>query len=215
MSVAEGRTARNLRQERTAVVAHALVVVAYPDPASLTHSVARCLEDALGPTTVEVADLAAEGFDPRYTLADRRSYREGAVLPPDVVREQQRLDRASDLVLVFPVYWWSVPALLKGWIDRVFVAGWAFDHSSETGLQPRLQALTTHVVAIAGDDSGAYDRHGYREAMASQLAHGVLDYCGSRRGAFEYLHESESDHEALQPEVDRVVAVVRDSVNRG
>ena len=38
--------------------------------------------------------------------------------------EQQRLDRADALVLVYPIYWWSFPAQLKGWIDRVFIQDW-------------------------------------------------------------------------------------------
>jgi putative NADPH-quinone reductase len=48
-----------------------------------------------------------------------------ATPPADVLAEQARIDRADALVLVFPIYWWSLPGLLKGWIDRVFVNGWA------------------------------------------------------------------------------------------
>jgi NAD(P)H dehydrogenase (quinone) len=42
-----------------------------------------------------------------------------SALPDDILREQQRVERADMLVFVFPVYWWSVPGLLKGWFDRV------------------------------------------------------------------------------------------------
>ncbi|WP_338146380.1 NAD(P)H-dependent oxidoreductase [Streptomyces boncukensis] len=113
--------------------------------------------------------------------------------PADVVREQRRLDRATDLVLIFPVYWWSMPALLKGWIDRGFVNGWAFEVSPTSGLRPRLQALTTHLLPIAGADSGAYERHGYEKALRAQIEHGIVDYCGSRRGATEFIYESEQE----------------------
>ncbi|MVA76630.1 flavodoxin family protein [Auraticoccus sp. F435] len=192
---------------------HTLVVVANPDPRSLTHAVARELAAALPPGSVEVADLAEEGFDPRFTLADRRAYSADGSLPPDVLREHRRLDRATDLVLVFPVYWWSVPALLKGWIDRVFVNGWAFDHDPGQGLRPRLGALTTHLVPVAGDDAGAYDRHGYERSLRTQLEHGVVDYCGSRRGATVFIHESERDDAAARAEeVARAVRTVRDAV---
>jgi NAD(P)H dehydrogenase (quinone) len=95
-----------------------LIVTTHPDPDSLTHHLAQRLAQELrstsDSTSVEVADLAAEGFDPRYTLADRHTYRVGGDFTPDVAAEQERLDRATDLVLVFPVYWWSAPALLKG-----------------------------------------------------------------------------------------------------
>lgn len=113
---------------------HALLVVAHHDPKSLTHSLA--VQVAAGLTaaghTYEIADLAAEGFDPRYTAADHRVHRTHAEPPADVLAEQARIDRADALVLAFPIYWWSLPGLLKGWVDRVFVNGWAIDYGPDS-----------------------------------------------------------------------------------
>ncbi|SFT05445.1 NAD(P)H dehydrogenase (quinone) [Streptomyces harbinensis] len=193
-----------------------LLVTAHPDPDSLTHHVADRLAAALRPRAVEVADLHREGFDPRFTPADRRHYREGGTHPADVAREHRRLDRATDLVLVFPVYWWSVPALLKGWIDRVFVNGWAFEHSADAGLRPRLQRLTTHLLPIAADDAGSFERHGYDRALRTQLEHGFVDYIGSRRGATAFIHESEQPSaEATAASVARAVRAVSEAVRAG
>ncbi|MGG7306701.1 NAD(P)H-dependent oxidoreductase [Curtobacterium sp. AB451] len=183
-----------------------LIVTAHPDPDSLTHHVAEELRAALPEGTVETADLAAEGFDPRFTLADRQTYRTGAGAPHDVVAEQQRIDRATDLVLVFPVWWWSVPALLKGWIDRVFVNGWAFDVDPDGGLRRTLGRLTIHLVPVAGDDAGVWDRHGYRAALRTQIEHGVVDFCGARRGVTVFVHESE--HEDATVRAQAVAAAV-------
>ncbi|TDT42036.1 NAD(P)H dehydrogenase (quinone) [Streptomyces sp. BK208] len=191
---------------------HTLLVAANPDPRSLTHYVLGRLEAALQPGPVEVADLAAEGFDPRFTPADRRAYH-GGDYPADVVAEHRRLERATDLVLVFPVYWWSMPALLKGWIDRVFVNGWAFEHSPASGLQPKLQALTTHLLFLAGADCGAYERHGYERALRTQIEHGIVDYCGSRRGSTAFLYDSEQlTPEATVRDVDRAVRTITEAI---
>ncbi|MCU4745776.1 MULTISPECIES: NAD(P)H-dependent oxidoreductase [unclassified Streptomyces] len=190
-----------------------LLVTAHPDPDSLTHHVARQLASALQPRAVEVADLHRERFDPRFTQADRRHYREGGAHAPDVAREHRRLDRATDLVLVFPVYWWSMPALLKGWIDRVFVNGWAFDYSAGSGLRPRLQRLTTHLLPIAGEDAGGFERHGYERALRTQIEHGIVDYIGSRRGATAFIHESEQPSSGATAEsVARAVRLVSEAV---
>ena len=198
-----------------------LIVTAHPDPASLTADVARRLAAALegtagAPATpgspVEIADLAAEGFDPRGTLADRHTYRTGTDAPPDVAREQHRLDGATDVVLVFPVWWWSVPALLKGWIDRVFVNGWAFTVDPAGGLTRRLGRLTVHLLPVAGDDAGVYDRHGYREALRTQLEHGVVDFCGARRGVTAFVHDSEQEDDAAR---ERAVAAAVEAVRQG
>lgn len=190
-----------------------LVVTAHPDSDSLTHHVAERLISALRPRAVEVADLHREQFDPRFTPVDRRAYHEDGNHPPDVVREHRRLDRATDLVLVFPVYWWSMPALLKGWIDRVFVNGWAFEYSAESGVRPRLQRLTTHLLPVAGADSGTYERHGYERALRTQIEHGIVDYVGSRRGATAFIHESEQlSSAATAASVTRAVRAVSEAV---
>jgi NAD(P)H dehydrogenase (quinone) len=188
-----------------------LIVTAHPDPESLTHHVARRLRDTLPPGSAELADLADEGFDPRFTLADRQTYRTGVAAPPDIVAEQQRIDRATDLVLVFPVWWWSMPALLKGWVDRVFVNGWAFDIEAEGAMRRNLGRLTVHLVPIAGDDSGVYERHGYGEALRTQVVHGIVDFCGARRGITAFVHESESDDASAR---GRAVTAAVDAVRR-
>ena len=164
---------------------------------------------------MEVADLAAEGFDPRFGPADRHTYRVGGDFPEDVAREQRRLDAAEHLVLVFPVYWWSMPALLKGWIDRVFVNGWAFDVGQAGALRRNLGRLTVHLLPIAGDDASVYERHGYGEALRTQIEHGIVDFCGAKRGVTVLIHESEQeDSEARAASVDRAVEAVVGAVGR-
>lgn len=90
--------------------------------------------------SVEIADLVAEGFDPRYSAADQAAYRRGGTTPAVVAAEQARIDRSDALVLVYPVYWWSFPGVLNGWIDRVFANGWAYQ-DTETGVVKKLQEL--------------------------------------------------------------------------
>lgn len=172
-----------------------LVVVAHPDPRSLTHEVARLIAvgiETAGPShSSQIADLAAEGFDPVFSHADRVVYRTKSSTPEDVAREQARIACVDALVLVFPIFWWSMPALLKGWIDRVFVNGWAFDYDPSMRIVKKLEHLTIHTVGTAASDAGTYHRHGYLAAMQTQLSHGVIDYCGARRGLFHLIHEAE------------------------
>ncbi|MDY0833722.1 NAD(P)H-dependent oxidoreductase [Pseudomonas sp. SED1] len=173
---------------------HALIVVAHHDSHSLTHSLAK--QAAAGITaaghTFEIADLAAEGFDPRYSAADHKVHRTRATPPADVLAEQARLDRADALVLVFPIFWWAMPALLKGWIDRVFVNGWAIDYSLETKVVKKLGHLQVHLLGVGGADEGVFERHGYANAMRTQIDHGIFDYCGAKVLTSELLLDSES-----------------------
>ncbi len=160
---------------------HILVVMAHPAGPSLTRSVASAILDAgtaLG-HTVELLDLVAEGFDPVFGPADHAAFTAAGPTPPDVRREQQRIDRADHLVLVHPVYWWSMPAVLKGWIDRVFVSGWAFEENADGGIVKKLGRLNVHLIALAGASAATYAKHGYRDAMRVQIDHGIFEFCGA------------------------------------
>jgi putative NADPH-quinone reductase len=190
------------------VIVKTLIVTAHPDPKSLTTAIARQLQDAVHPVDVELVDLAAEGFDPRFGPADREHYRGKGDVPADVAREQRRLDDIDHLVLVFPVYWWSMPALLKGWIDRVFINGWAFDIDPEGGTRRNLGGLTIHLLPVAGDAAGTYERHGYKQAIRTQIEHGIVDYCGAQRGSTAFVYESERD------DADARQALVADAVEK-
>lgn len=186
-----------------------LVVTAHPDTGSLTHHAARRLAELLGPDHVTVAHLAQEGFDPRSTLADRRAYLGEAPPGPDVLAEQRRVDGADHLVLVFPVHWWSLPALLKGWVDRVLVAGWAFDLDEDGSVVPRLQRLTVHLLPLSGTSAASFARHGYTESFRTQVEQGVVGYCGARAGVTAFVHDSESgDRQAVAAAVERAAGAV-------
>ncbi|MEW1931624.1 NAD(P)H-dependent oxidoreductase [Rhodococcus sp. NPDC079359] len=192
-----------------------LVVVSHSDPDSLTHHVARSVSDAIrvAGNTVETADLAAENFDPRFEDADLKLFRGNGTTPADVRAEQERIDRADHLVLVFPMYWWSMPALLKGWIDRVFVSGWAYQYSPGVGFDKKLDRLTVHLVALAGDDADSFERHGVDAAFRTQIERGIIEYCGATVGSTNFLYETDTrSREALDAEVADLASAIADQV---
>ena len=177
---------------------HALIVIGHHDPQSLTHALARQIAAGLANAGhgSEIADLASEGFDPRFGLADHAVHRRLAAPPADVLREQARIERADALVLVYPIYWWSLPALLKGWVERVFSNGWAFDYEGGITVK-KLRGMKVHLVGVAGADSGTFERHGYGEAMRVQIEHGIFDYCGAEVLSSTLLDDSEGAAPAL------------------
>lgn len=179
---------------------HALIVVSHPDPQSLTHAVAHSFAEGVkesGHHTTELADIAAEGFQAAFNPADRAAFLLHASAQPDVLREQERIDRSDALVVVYPVYWWSFPGQLKGWIDRVFSNGWAYAETPEGAIEKRLGRLAVHLIGIGGADAGTYARHGYDKAMRTQIDHGIFDYCGAKVVTSEILHGIEGEKAAL------------------
>ena len=186
---------------------HTLIVVSHPDSQSLTHMVAGQLAEGITAAggSVDIADLAAEGFDPRFTLNDVAAFRQQEPVTPDIIAEQKRIDGADTLVLVYPIYWWSMPAQLKGWIDRVFTHGWAYE-DDEGRLVKKLQRLKVHLVAIGAGDIRTYARHGYFAAMRTQIDHGIFDFCGAEVVTSELLLQTPG--EALSAEVQNVKQLI-------
>lgn len=119
---------------------HALIVHCHPEPCSFNTALTEIAVEELRKQghTIEVSDLYAEGFDPiegpqhfpqravsNYfsALTEQRHASESSALPADVTREIDRLERAQLVIFQFPLWWHSTPAMLKGWLDRVFVYG--------------------------------------------------------------------------------------------
>lgn len=129
-----------------------LLVYAHPVPDSLNATLSRQAQQAIRERgwPLEVLDLNAVEFDPVMPGAERGAYYGGDTPPddPTVAAMVDQLRRAELLVLVFPTWWFGFPAILKGWFDRIWRPGVAFDHSPDMGrLIPRLTNLR-HVVAI-------------------------------------------------------------------
>jgi len=106
----------------------ALVLFAHPCPESFNAAVHKVVVDTLRSRTWDVddCDLNAEGFQPVLTQADRRGYHDEATNIEPVRAYVERLRAATALVLVFPVWNYGYPAILKGFLDRVFLPGVSF-----------------------------------------------------------------------------------------
>jgi NAD(P)H dehydrogenase (quinone) len=186
---------------------HALILFAHPEPGSLSASTARNIAAGLTEAgmTAEVADIAGEGFDPRMTEADLAVVRGLGTPPADVAREQERVERADALVIVHPAYWWAMPALLKGWVDRVLTFGWAFGTEGATVLADR----DVHLVRLGGSSPETYETHSYSEAIRTGVEHGIFEFAGSPVASSHLVHSAPEGIEARAAEsVDAVVASV-------
>lgn len=112
-----------------------LVVIAHPLNESLCQAMARSAIDTLSSAghTVVVEDLYAAQFPPALTSTERHSYYRPPFDASSVQAQADRLLNAEALVLVFPTWWFGFPAILKGWFDRVWAPGIAYDHASDFG----------------------------------------------------------------------------------
>ena len=161
-----------------------LLVFAHPRRDSLTGQVADRISQVLLASgfTVEFADLIAEGFDPVLRQEDEPDWDDpDKVYSPAVMSEMERIRRNDATIMVFPVYSWSVPAILKGWLDRVWNYGFAYG--------PRkYPQKRVWMVGIAGNTREDFAKRRYDEAMQICLDLGLLGYCRIPDRRLELLH---------------------------
>lgn len=190
----------------------ALVVLAHPLSDSLCAHLAREAIDALRArgVDVDVLDLYAETFQPALTEAERRLHYATPEPGPDIVALQQRLARAEMLILVFPTWWFSMPAMLKGWFDRVWAPKFAFEHG--TPLKPLLSGLKSCLVVTTLGSPWWIDWIVMRQPVKRVLKTGLIFACAPQ-ARFDML----SFHEAETADAGRVedfVARMKKAVER-
>ena len=173
---------------------HALIVLAHPEPASFTAALARTAAEALEDAgwTVDLDDLVREGFTADLTRDDLAPAsdaelvqimweQEGATARDGyavAVLDQMRRLQAADLVVTaFPFWWFSVPGVLKSWIDRVFANGVGYGHDPYVdGPLRGKRALAAVAVGGSADNYGPGGTMGDIHALLNPLLHGTFGY---------------------------------------
>ncbi|WP_084399540.1 NAD(P)H-dependent oxidoreductase [Henriciella aquimarina] len=160
---------------------------------------------------IDVLDLHREGFDPRFTEEDHAHFW-GGPIPPEITAAHERVNKADRLAFIFPVYWWGMPALMKGWIERVFTVGWAYqfgdgvDDRGKGAKSSLLDNKPTTLIGIAGSKQQTYERYGYDAAMRTQIEVGTFAYCGIKDIESHLIFDVEGDHNADKRDAGLVMA---------
>lgn len=133
-------------------------------------------QPVLGPADFDAADAAR----PFNAQAAQRAAVEAGRQAPDVAAEQAKLARADLLLLIFPVWWFAPPAILKGWIDRVFALDVAYGGGCwfDRGVYRGKRALLCLTTGARADRFSAEGLFGPIEWVLHPLRVGVLNFCG-------------------------------------
>ena len=157
---------------------------------------------------IEIADLYREGFDPRMPEADEPDWSDPAKRYSEAaLAEQARIERNDALVFVFPVWWWSMPAMLKGWIDRVWNNGWAYGSRK----LPHKRAL---LIGTCSASAAAFAKRGYDTSIETQLVVGIANYCGIENAGLVLMHDVTGDAATRAAHLERARQLGRQFTGR-
>ncbi len=161
---------------------HTLVILSHPYARSYCHAlferVSQTLEQA--GHTVDRLHLDGEHFDPVMRGADLAVYAKGQSADPAVRAYQARIDAAQQLVFIFPIWWEVMPALLKGFLDKVFTKGWAYE-PARFGLKGHLSHIQRAVVLTTMNTPKWAYRWLYGDAVQRAFVRGTLRKCGVQK----------------------------------
>lgn len=159
-----------------------LLVLAHPMDGSYAASIARLARETLEACghEVDLLDLYKEDFDPRLTVAEREAYLSPQPDTSAVRHLVSRLQAADALVLVFPQWWFNLPAILKGFIDRVFAPGVAFQHDAHGGrIKPALTNIRHFWVFSTTGSPWWLVKVYMGDPVRRQLKRGVAVFCAN------------------------------------
>lgn len=155
-----------------------LIVYAHPNPASLNHHFLQTVVQTLeaGNHHVVIRDLNTINFNPVLSLEDMQQQRKG-VVDEAVMAEQEFITWAEVITFIYPIWWTGMPAIMKGYIDRVMSYGFAYryDQGIQKGL---LTGKATVIINTQGKSKAEYGAIGMDQALVLTSDKGIYTYCG-------------------------------------
>jgi putative NADPH-quinone reductase len=154
---------------------NALVILAHPNPASFNHALGTRVLESLQEREIAVHfhDLYAEGFDPVMQLDE---YRRKVSFDPNVQGFVRELESSRLLVFIHPDWWGQPPAIMKGWIDRVFRSGVAYEFEGEEfGTKEKVPLLTDRrAMTVITSEAGPLEM----DTTVHLWRRHVFEFCG-------------------------------------
>lgn len=187
-----------------------LIVVAHPREGSFTHEVCRIYAEELRARGhhVVLRDLYAMKFNPVATVEDITGNRTGKV-PPDVKIEQEHLVWSDVITLIHPIWWIDRPAILKGYIDRVFAIGFAYGYGP-SGPVGTLKGKRAVIFTSAGSTQDHFDQSGKMQAVRVAQDLGTMEFCNIEM--IEHVHFSPVGSRSTPEMVENYKQRVRETV---
>ncbi|MCP5367469.1 MAG: NAD(P)H-dependent oxidoreductase [Hyphomicrobiales bacterium] len=156
-----------------------LVVFAHPRANSFNQRVRDSYLAGLyaGGHQVVLRDLYRMGFDPVFTDADAQALRRGAP-PPDIRAEMDHVTAADVITFISPIWWISLPAILKGYVDRVFAYGFAYRHGADGLVEGMLEGKKAVIFTSSGSTLEHFEKSGKLQAVRTAQDLGTMEFCG-------------------------------------
>lgn len=183
-----------------------LIIYAHPKTRGNGYSILQEVKKQLGRRKYEVLDLYAMRYDP--VLKDEELYTAGKKkISKRNLEIQKKIRKAEGLVFVYPVWWGSMPAILKGFIDRVLTPPFAFEYVKKPIIGYIPQGNLNRKKAVIFCTTGSKKWQSWlilRNRFKSLVRNDMLGFCGIKTEVYQFAGAGKWD-DKRRPEVEKMV----------
>lgn len=155
-----------------------LLILGHPDPNSFNGAIFQSIAEGFASVQSEHALQTVRLSDLHFQLNLAHGYSSRTELEPDLLEMQKKIKEADHIVFVYPTWWGQIPALLKGFFDRVFLPGFAFKYRENSPLWDKFLTGKTGDLIVTMDAPSWYDRLLYGGASRRAVKNAILEFCG-------------------------------------
>ena len=155
-----------------------LIIYAHPNPGSFNHAIMETITEELrhNGKGVKIRDLYQMEFNSVLKSEDLAHMQKGSIAQ-DVKEEQALIRSAEMMILVYPLWWAGMPAMLKGYVERVFSEGFAY-RITDDGIAGLLGGKKVFLFTTMGASMGDYEERGFFKSMGQITDTVIFSFCG-------------------------------------
>ncbi|MFA6402371.1 MAG: NAD(P)H-dependent oxidoreductase [Salinivirgaceae bacterium] len=163
-----------------------LIINGHPNPNSFCHSLAKAYYDGAieVQNDCQLINLEQLSFNPVL----KHGYQQRTELEPDLLHCWESILKADHIVWVYPNWWGTYPALLKGFIDRLFLPGMAFQYRKNSPLVDQLLKGKSARIIVTMDSPGFYYNLWIHQSSHQTMSRSVLKFCGINPVKYSSFH---------------------------
>lgn len=185
-----------------------LIIYCHPNPKSFNAAILETYSNTLKSKghEVRVRDLYQMKFNPVMDRADFEAMHKGTFLP-DVKEEQEHIRWAEVITFIYPIWWSGMPALGRGYVDRVLSEGFAYQFGPE-GLKTCLDDKKAVLINTMGAPESEYEKTGMFKSIHQTTVEGIFEFCGMKVVVHQYFGAvplvSDADRKAMLDKVKKI-----------
>ena len=181
-----------------------LVILGHPDTKSFCGALAKTYVEGVKASGNEVRELnlGELKFDPVLW----KGYSKIQELEPDLIKAREYIQWSDHIVFVYPNWWGTMPALMKGFFDRVFLPGFAFKYRDNSSFWDKLLSGRTAHLIVTMDTPPWYYRWMYHRPGHNEMKRTILGFCGVKVEKITEIAIVRNSHPKVR---DKWIAMVR------